>query len=31
MLRSAKIILDSSRVLNFQQFLDQLKELNVLQ
>ncbi|MGH4139986.1 hypothetical protein [Clostridium sp.] len=30
MLRSAKIILDSSRVLNFQEFLDELKELNVL-
>ena len=30
MLRSAKIILDSSRVLNFQQFLDELRELNVL-
>lgn len=31
MLRSAKIILDSSRVLNFQEFLDELRELNVLQ
>ncbi|MBZ9687699.1 hypothetical protein G9F72_015305 [Clostridium estertheticum] len=30
MLRSAKIILDSSRVLNFQQFLDELRELKVL-
>ena len=29
-IRSAKIILDSSRVLNFQEFLDELKELNVL-
>ncbi|MBU3190397.1 hypothetical protein K9O30_14490 [Clostridium bowmanii] len=30
MLRSAKIILDASRVLNFQEFLDELKDLNVL-
>jgi len=30
MLRNAKIILDASRVLNFQQFLDELIELNVL-
>ncbi|MBU3143606.1 hypothetical protein [Clostridium sp. CF012] len=30
MLRSAKIILDTSRVLNFQQFLDELRELKVL-
>jgi hypothetical protein len=29
-IRSAKIILDSSRVLNFDQFLDELRELNVL-
>ncbi|WP_291632490.1 hypothetical protein [Clostridium sp.] len=28
--RSAKIILDSSRVLDFQQFLNELRELNVL-
>ncbi len=31
MLSTAKIILDSSRVLNFQQFLNELRELNVLQ
>ncbi|MGV8981991.1 hypothetical protein [Clostridium sp.] len=31
MLRSAKIILEDSRVLNFQEFLDELKDLNVLQ
>lgn len=31
LIRSAKIILDSSRTLNFQEFLDELKELNVLQ
>ncbi|MGH4122544.1 MAG: hypothetical protein ACREV6_06405 [Clostridium sp.] len=30
MLKSAKIILDSSRVLNFDQFVDELKELKVL-
>ena len=30
-IRSARTILDSSRVLNFQQFLDELKELNVLE
>ena len=30
MLRSAKMILDSSRVLNFQQFVDELKLLNVM-
>jgi predicted nucleic acid-binding protein len=30
MLRSAKIILDSSRVLNFEQFLDELRELKIL-
>ena len=30
MLRSAKILLDSSRVLNFQEFLDELKDFNVL-
>lgn len=30
MLLSAKIILDSSRVLNFDQFLNELRELNVL-
>ena len=28
--RSAKIILDSSRTLSFQEFLDELKELNVI-
>lgn len=30
MLRNAKFILDASRVLNFQEFLDELKDLNVL-
>ena len=30
MLRSAKILLDASRVLNFQEFLDELKDLDVL-
>ena len=30
LIRSAKIILDSSKVLNFQEFLDELRELNVL-
>lgn len=30
MIRSAKVILDSSRVLNFQEFLDELRELDVL-
>lgn len=30
MIRSAKVILDSSRVLNFQEFLDELKELDIL-
>ena len=29
--RSAKIILDSSRVLNYEQFLDELRELNVIE
>jgi hypothetical protein len=29
-IRSASIILDSSRVLNFEQFLDELRKLNVL-
>lgn len=29
--RSAKIILDTSRTLNFQEFIDELKELNVIQ
>lgn len=28
--QSAKIILDSSRILNFQEFLDELRELNVI-
>lgn len=31
MMRNAKIILDSSRVLNFEQFLDELRQLHVLQ
>lgn len=30
MIRNAKIILDSSRVLNFEQFLDELRKLNIL-
>ncbi|MBU3092692.1 hypothetical protein K2F40_10920 [Clostridium sp. CM028] len=30
LIRSAKIILDSSRAINFQEFLDELRELNVL-
>ena len=30
-IRSANVILDSSRVLNFQQFLDELRELKVLE
>jgi predicted nucleic acid-binding protein len=30
MMRNAKIILDSSRVLNFEQFLDELRQLDVL-
>jgi predicted nucleic acid-binding protein len=31
LIRSAKIILDSSRALNFQEFVDELRKLNVLQ
>ena len=31
LIRNAKIILDTSRALNFQEFLDELKELNVIQ
>ncbi|MBU3158540.1 hypothetical protein KPL37_01980 [Clostridium frigoris] len=31
LIRNAKIILNSSRALNFQEFLDDLRELNVLQ
>ena len=31
LIRSAKIMLNSSRTLNFQEFLDDLRELNVLQ
>jgi predicted nucleic acid-binding protein len=31
LIRSAKIILDTSRALNFQEFLDELKALNVIQ
>ncbi|MGK0466771.1 hypothetical protein [Clostridium sp.] len=31
MMRNAKIILDSTRVLNFEQFLDELRQLDVLQ
>jgi hypothetical protein len=31
MMRNAKIILESTRVLNFEQFLDELRQLDVLQ
>ncbi|WP_298845128.1 hypothetical protein [Clostridium sp.] len=31
LIRNAKIILDSSRALNFQEFLDNLRDLNILQ